>query len=580
MKKIRHYAEKIKRLLFSTPFGASLAAFLCAVLLGSAVFKTQTGKIAFLGTAFFTACWCENVKILPVCAGTVIGSLIAGNFMQAAVPAALGAVYVFTRRKHKISKTSKRLISAAVQMVSFAFAPDMNFLNAGIYTGGVCVAVLIAFFAGEALKGLRTLKNAEPISDARLICVSLMAGLITFSFGSFSFLNISPGIIFAAVYCMCISYIKGAAAVACAAVVSAGRILACGGDMVFTAVLCSCTLAGCLAGKLSFWGTAGAFSLAAAVFAIALNGAGALSFAEILLSAAIFVFLPQNIKALLNENSSVKKTERLNERMEHITKRLTYLSDVLKELSRLFESGTGKADGFIHRQLSGVSTSLKRLINENGTVPEKQFSVNFGCAARPKRGNDEIGDSCCVYEADGKLIAAISDGMGSGNAARRESMQAVALISDLMAVGFKPNEAAECVNRLLMLKEEGEMYATLDAAQFDLATGHLSLVKHGAPPSFVLRNGKLCTLYAEALPVGIIEDARPACCTVDMRRGDAFVMMSDGVSDALGNELIASVTEKLETAADSQTAAKLLLSLAEEKGRGNDDMTVVVAKIA
>ena len=580
MRKIRLCAEKIKSLLFSTPFGASLAAFLCAALLGSAAFKTQAGETAFLGIAFFTACWCENIRPFPVCAGAFLGSLAGGNFFQAAALAFLGLIAFFIRRKRRFGKNSKYLTAAAVQAASFAFVPSVNLLSAGIYIGCVCVTVFAAVLISEALKGLKTMKKAGSVSDARLLAVSFLAGLAVFSFGSFSFLTISPGIVFAAVYCMCIAYTKGAAAVACAAVVSCGRILACGGDMLFTAVLCSCTLAGCLAGKFSLWGTAGAFSLSAVVFTIALNGAGALSFAEILLSGALFMLLPRNIKMLMNRNSAVRKTERLNERMDYMTDRLTYLSDVLKELSRLFERGTGKADGFIHRELSGVSTSLKRLVNENGTAPKKQFSVNFGCAARPKRGNDETGDSCCVYEADGKLIAAISDGMGSGNAARRESMQAVALISDLMAVGFKPNEAAECVNRLLMLREEGEMYATLDAAQFDLATGHLSLVKHGAPPSFVLRNGKLCTLYAEALPVGIIEDARPACCTVDMRRGDAFVMMSDGVSDALGNELIASVTEKLETAADSETAAKLLLSLAEEKGRGKDDMTVVVAKIA
>ena len=143
---------------------------------------------------------------------------------------------------------------------------------------------------------------------------------------------------------------------------------------------------------------------------------------------------------------------------------------------------------------------------------------------------------------------------------------------------MRPEEAAECLNRLL-LREGEDMYATLDALVFDTVSGSVSLAKHGAPPSYILREGRLSTLYAEALPVGILPQARPAVCTARLRKGDIVVMMSDGVADALGKELVAAVTDRTRNAGSPKAAAEELLAFADEKGGRTDDMTVIVAKV-
>ncbi|MBQ1684736.1 MAG: protein phosphatase 2C family protein, partial [Clostridia bacterium] len=80
----------------------------------------------------------------------------------------------------------------------------------------------------------------------------------------------------------------------------------------------------------------------------------------------------------------------------------------------------------------------------------------------------------------------------------------------------------------------------------------------------------------EALPVGILPEARTAVFDTDLRRGDVVIMMSDGAADALGKDLPESVA-RITPENEPVIAAKLLVELAARAG-GRDDMTVIVAK--
>ena len=130
-----------------------------------------------------------------------------------------------------------------------------------------------------------------------------------------------------------------------------------------------------------------------------------------------------------------------------------------------------------------------------------------------------------------------------------------------------------------MVKGEREMYATLDALLIDLADGRARFIKYGAPPAYILRGGKVHTVYAEALPIGILEEASPSVQEVQLKRGDAVVMMTDGLFDALGAALFASLLEQVGENVNAEDAAHALLSLGKRVS-GTDDMSVFVAKIA
>jgi hypothetical protein len=208
-----------------------------------------------------------------------------------------------------------------------------------------------------------------------------------------------------------------------------------------------------------------------------------------------------------------------------------------------------------------------------------RFEACCGASACPKDGYASSGDTIGVREPDGgKMLFMLSDGMGCGEQAHAVSAAAVALLGDLVCIGFDIGPALDFVNRMLIEKGTDDLYATMDALLFDMNSGSATFIKYGAPASYILREGKVHTVYAEALPAGIIKSAEPAVQCVSLNHGDTVVLMTDGVSDALGSSLIASVTEKVAYPNTEKEAAESLLDSARGQG-APDDMSVIVVRI-
>lgn len=203
----------------------------------------------------------------------------------------------------------------------------------------------------------------------------------------------------------------------------------------------------------------------------------------------------------------------------------------------------------------------------------------MGAASAPISRSGVSGDSTGERRLPmGRVLYAISDGMGAGESARSESQAAIRLLFDLYDSGFSRDVALESVNRLL-LKREQDMYATLDALYLNLRSGQAEFIKCGAPPTFVYRADCLHTVAAEALPAGIVDEATPAIQRARIRKNDAIIMFSDGALDALGERTQQAICEALDDVPDSQTAADRLLEAALASG-AEDDMTVMVIQIA
>ena len=565
-----------------TAAAALLAAYGMPAGMGSLFGVGGSYALPVLGIAFLCAIWCAGMNIYPAFAGTVLGSL-AGGRPQGAAAAMLILLCTFLQKKKKrLPEGMRYLYTAAVLTVLYPVFGTLTIQGAAGYFGGICVSVAAAVLMRHALGGIESILGRREVTDERIVTIALLAGVAVMAFGKFELFGISPGAVAAAVFCMLAAYSKGIAAVSCAAAAAVGRVMGCGGDLVFVAVLCSCTLLCCCLRDFGKWGIGGGFTAASIVFAVLIPGAGKLNIAETLIAAAAFLAVPDDFFEKLDANRPGYRDGKYEQRLSAVTYKLNSLADVLGQMAKLFEpNGSGEqaaADGFVNRQLAGVANCIKKLASDGVYGRGQKYRISFGCAVSPKAGNSETGDSCCVREFDGLRMAAISDGMGSGGPARRESLRTVELFAALTGVGFRPEEAAECLNRLL-LREGEDMYATLDALVFDTVSGSVSLAKHGAPPSYILREGRLSTLYAEALPVGILPQARPAVCTARLRKGDIVVMMSDGVADALGKELVAAVTDRTRNAGSPKAAAEELLAFADEKGGRTDDMTVIVAKV-
>ncbi len=176
----------------------------------------------------------------------------------------------------------------------------------------------------------------------------------------------------------------------------------------------------------------------------------------------------------------------------------------------------------------------------------------------------------------GRVCFALSDGMGQGKKARRESEAAIRLLFRLYHAGVQKELVYENVNRMLLAQNEAEMYATLDAISIDLHTGETELLKYGAPPSFLIRDGEVSTIMGEALPCGILPEAKPSVIRMRLKRNDRIVLCSDGVQDVLPNGTEQAIRD---IPFGEPKTGEQLLKLARAHG-GTDDMTVMVIDVA
>lgn len=176
----------------------------------------------------------------------------------------------------------------------------------------------------------------------------------------------------------------------------------------------------------------------------------------------------------------------------------------------------------------------------------------------------------------GRYLIALSDGMGSGARAARESGDAVALLEKLYQAGIDRETVLEAVNRLLLLRSTEDMYSTMDCCCIDLVDGHCECAKLSAAPTVWLHGGGTTVFRGESLPAGILEEAPPEVYSMTVSEGDWLFFVSDGVADVLGGELSRAAAAC--ACGEPQTAALRLLEEAHRRG-AQDDMTVVAARM-
>ncbi|MDD6044072.1 MAG: SpoIIE family protein phosphatase [Clostridia bacterium] len=370
-----------------------------------------------------------------------------------------------------------------------------------------------------------------------------------------------------AALCCC----AGTYAVAAAAVTGTALVL-CGGDMAVVGAMVIAALAACRLGKRLY--VCCAFFLVMGICCY-YCGCGTATIGEAGIGVLLCLLMPEGWLAAAGK-SLLPEGEKASRRLKGMEGRVKDAAVVLDRVSALLEASPEcEAELFAGKQLRCVSEAMTSI----HAVPYQnlRFSMECGGASCPKEGSKEAGDSMTVRElGSGKLII-LSDGMGSGPLARRESRAAVSLAGDLMSIGVKELDALDCVNRLLICKGEYDMYATLDAMTFDYASGAARFVKLGAPSTYILREGEVTELKAETLPIGIVEPIRPARKELTLRHGDAVIMATDGITDALGEGMV-SIIASLGSGGDPREMAKALLMAAMEKGR-QDDMSVMVGVV-
>lgn len=195
----------------------------------------------------------------------------------------------------------------------------------------------------------------------------------------------------------------------------------------------------------------------------------------------------------------------------------------------------------------------------------------------------ESGDNCAMrYLSNGKFAAALSDGMGTGARASRDSGATVKLLGDFLEAGFDKSIAVRLINSIMVMKSANEAFATVDMCVIDLFSGEAEFVKNGAEPSYIKRGDEVEIIRAASLPVGVMQEVEIETFAHKVFDRDVIVMLSDGLQTKKGHEeWIKTMIEEAEEEMPPQELADRIMEMATTLSGGTpeDDMTVLVMKI-
>lgn len=232
---------------------------------------------------------------------------------------------------------------------------------------------------------------------------------------------------------------------------------------------------------------------------------------------------------------------------------------------------------------------------ERPVVGEDYCTVAFVESARyhTLQGVAKIGKGCEKISGDTFLMAdlpggkkgiALSDGMGSGEEAFRESAMVVEMLEELLEAGFPVDTAVQMMNTALVIGREEIRFSTLDISLFDLYNGTCEFVKAGAAATYIKRQDTVEKISSSTLPIGVLQEIEIESQVRELHSGDYVIMLTDGVLDALPvNEqdtLLTTFIQDSRIVNPKELAHHILGQVLEWSGEVPvDDMTILVVGI-
>lgn len=242
----------------------------------------------------------------------------------------------------------------------------------------------------------------------------------------------------------------------------------------------------------------------------------------------------------------------------------------------------------VNRRLCVAKNTPVYLAAEYNTyyfLEEPPYHLLTGFAKAVKETEKVSGDTYSFYEADtGRLLVLLSDGVGSGEEACRESGRVIEMMERLLEAGFAKEPAVQMINGAVAAAGQEEAMSTLDVCDIDLYTGNCEFVKVGAACTYIKRGRLVDRLSARNLPLGVFWQMTPEIHSRTLQSGDYVIMLSDGVLDALsegiGEEAFPEVLGRMDYSNPNEIANQILAyAIGQSRGRIRDDMTVLVTGI-
>ena len=227
--------------------------------------------------------------------------------------------------------------------------------------------------------------------------------------------------------------------------------------------------------------------------------------------------------------------------------------------------------------------SSNRMILEEAPVFDLLSGQATSSAMVQEKGSITAnGDAVMVRSiGGGRMLFALSDGMGHGLSARNESNRTLEMLSVCLQAGYDRDQTMKVVNGAMLSATGGESFATLDMGIVDLWTGETEMNKLGACSSYVIQGNKIHRLTGEALPLGILQHVLPAQTTVLLEENDRVLLMSDGVADLFEtDEDVMKLIQKYRDTTPQEMSENILQeALDRQHYAPQDDMTVLCVQL-
>lgn len=209
------------------------------------------------------------------------------------------------------------------------------------------------------------------------------------------------------------------------------------------------------------------------------------------------------------------------------------------------------------------------------------------------QGVAKIGKGCSRISGDnfmklelpgGRQSVALSDGMGSGEKACKESTLVIELLEELLEAGFPEKTAIQMINTTLVMGREEIHFSTIDMSVFDLYTGMCEFIKAGASSTFIKQKDTVEHLSSTSLPIGVLHTIEIDSVKRQLGDGDFIVMVTDGIMDALpvGEQdiLLETIIQGTAISNPKELAHHILEQVLNWTGEPpTDDMTVLAVGI-
>lgn len=252
---------------------------------------------------------------------------------------------------------------------------------------------------------------------------------------------------------------------------------------------------------------------------------------------------------------------------------------------RLLERLLSEKLGFPVRECSQNGRYLSEKEKSLLFREEPGYYVMTGVARTVKQEQEISGDSFSFfYEDEGEMAMILSDGMGSGEEAARESEAVLRLLERMLSAGFREETAIRLINSVLALRAEQKMFATLDISRINLYSGTSEFIKIGGAATFLRRGKWIECVEADTLPIGMVQKVDYDFLVKKLYHGDYIIMMSDGVLDMIPEEERVDFLQRVigeDAMENPQVIAGRILnaSLLVQNFEPRDDMTVLVCGV-